>query len=587
MKKKKYWITAGLAVYTLLCVAVTAGWIGAPDEETVFPASSQVQEDVIQPVATPFPDREYSVVENDLEYCGGSQSGIYVRSEDVLVEESDKISILNRYSLPSMERMKETDQEELMGNLQVLERIKALGIDSNIFYTPEFNWKQIYNDSLTSVADALDFETVVEFNGTSASELNAFMQGQSGVIIEITQPKIDLDETINVPSNIVLDGQGALLTGQSDVKYAFLLDNVECVEIHDFHINDGMQYGIYVVTSEKVLICNNEIANADYKAICVMGQNTYINMVGNSIHDNGDGAIFMNGDISKCILQDNNVYQNSGTRNLSAGLALSGMPIPDLYDAYNPLLDEYLYDLLESPHDNVIKDNVIQGNCSSGVYSDSGYMNYLIGNSIEENEKEGMCLDFGTFGTYLSRNTIQGNGNRDRQTDKDLEADFVLNAGRLEDGSSPLKLPGVSLDNAAYNIICDNNIRKNAGSGVKVVRSAYRNIILENLIVDNSKGSNESYHGFGVEFGYASMPDQPVKGLDFTPAYENIAARNVISGTHYSGIFLAQDSYCNDLIDNVIMGATDFSIENHSGYFNSGVGNNYNIPTLDFPLVVK
>ena len=160
----------------------------------------------------------------------------------------------------------------------------------------------------------------------------------------------------------------------------------------------------------------------------------------------------------------------------------------------------------------------------------------------------------------------------------------MLEAGRLEDGSSPLKLPGVSIDNSAYNIVSDNLIRENAGSGVKVVRSGYRNIVLENLIVDNSKGTNDNYHGFGVELGYASTPDQPVKGLDFTPSYENIVARNIVSGAHYSGIFLAQDSYCNDLIDNVIMGATDFSIENHSTYFNSGVGNNYNLPTLDFPL---
>lgn len=586
MKKKKYWIAGALAVYACLCVAVVAGWIGSPAEETAPSGTSEAVQEVTVPEEKPFPasDRDFSVVENELEYRGGSQAGIYVRSEDVLVDENDKISILSRYALPALERMSEEDQQELMGELQVLKKIEVLGIDTDVFYTPEFNWKQIYNESLTTVEDALNFEEVVEFNGTSASELNAFMQGKSGVTILVTQPQINLDETIKVPSNVVLDGQGALVTGENNVQYAFLLDGVENVGIHDFHLNRGFQYGIYVVQSSKVLLANNEIAEAVYKAVCVMGENTYINMVGNSIHDNGNGAIFMDGNISRCILQENDVYQNRGTRNLTAGIVLSSMPTENLYDAYNPFLDEHLYDLTEAPHDNVLRDNIVQGNYSSGIYSDGGYMNYIIGNTIEENEKEGMCLDYGTFGTYVSANTIQGNGNRDRQTDEDLEADFVLEAGRLEDGSSPLKLPGVSIDNSAYNIVSDNLIRENAGSGVKVVRSGYRNIVLENLIVDNSKGTNDNYHGFGVELGYASTPDQPVKGLDFTPSYENIVARNIVSGAHYSGIFLAQDSYCNDLIDNVIMGATDFSIENHSTYFNSGVGNNYNLPTLDFPL---
>ena len=63
----------------------------------------------------------------------------------------------------------------------------------------------------------------------------------------------------------------------------------------------------------------------------------------------------------------------------------------------------------------------------------------MINNVIEDNEKEGMCLDYGTFGTYVSANTVQRNGERNRQTDEDLEADFILGLGRLADGSSTAK----------------------------------------------------------------------------------------------------------------------------------------------------
>jgi parallel beta-helix repeat protein len=195
-----------------------------------------------------------------------------------------------------------------------------------------------------------------------------------------------------------------------------------------------------------------------------------------------------------------------------------------------------------------------------------------------------MCLDYGTFGTYVSRNTIKRNGDRNRQTDEDLEADFILGLGRLADGSSTAKLPGISIDNSAYNTIYNNIIIENSGSGVKMVRSSYRNLILSNSIIDNNAGQNEAYHGFGIELGHASTPDEPVIGLDFTADYENIIARNVISGHHYSGIYLAEDTYCNDLIDNVIMDCGSFSVENFRMYFNSSVGNNTNVGTLNFDL---
>ena len=49
----------------------------------------------------------------------------------------------------------------------------------------------------------------------------------------------------------------------------------------------------------------------------------------------------------------------------------------------------------------------------------------LLENIIYQNDKEGMCLDYGTFGAYVSNNIVKENGGRLRQSDEDLEADFV------------------------------------------------------------------------------------------------------------------------------------------------------------------
>ena len=213
--------------------------------------------------------------------------------------------------------------------------------------------------------------------------------------------------------------------------------------------------------------------------------------------------------------------------------------------------------------------NNVKHNNSSGIYSDGAYQIYIIENIIYQNDKEGMCLDYGTFGAYVSNNIVKENGGRLRQSDEDLEADFVTAFGRLSDGSSPAKLPGISIDNSAYNTIVNNNVTQNYGSGVKMVRSAYRNIIMENTVSDNNKGKSESFHFFGIEVGHASTPDEPVKGLDFTASYENIVCRNIVTGSNYAGVFLAEGSYCNDVFDNTILGSEWFAIECHSTMFNS------------------
>ena len=47
----------------------------------------------------------------------------------------------------------------------------------------------------------------------------------------------------------------------------------------------------------------------------------------------------------------------------------------------------------------------------------------------------------------------------------------------------------------------------------------------------------------------------------------------MITGGHYAGIFLAEEVYMNDFFDNVILDATDWSMESLSQKHNSTVNN--------------
>ena len=47
------------------------------------------------------------------------------------------------------------------------------------------------------------------------------------------------------------------------------------------------------------------------------------------------------------------------------------MPIEDIETAYNPFPDEMLYDILQSPHQLVVRGNTVAQNHSSGIYSEA------------------------------------------------------------------------------------------------------------------------------------------------------------------------------------------------------------------------
>ena len=495
-----------------------------------------------------------------------------VDSAAMKISPADCYSIMTANKLPALSRMAAEDSKKYMGNLQVLQKIEKLGIDTASFETPELNWKNVYNRVSDTMQKENTFSDKISFTGSTASQLNTLIAQSTDAYITIESSTVRMDEPISMKSGIALDAAGVTFTGSTDDRVAQAVIAEDCTNFALYNLNltaGCYEYGIYILRSNTFTIENCTISNALYKGLVMMGENKNFTIRNNTVSYNGNGAVFLNGNISNGIIAGNDVVDNYGTRNLTAGIVMTSMEIDDYYTAYNEFKDEHLYNLLDTPHDLVLYQNNVKHNNSSGIYSDGAYQIYIVENIIYQNDKEGMCLDYGTFGAYVSNNIVKENGGRLRQSDEDLEADFVTTFGRLSDGSSPAKLPGISIDNSAYNTIVNNNVTQNYGSGVKMVRSAYRNIIMENSVSDNNKGKSDDFHFFGIEIGHESTPDEPVKGLDFTASYENIVCRNIVTGSNYAGVFLAVESYCNDVFDNTILGSEWYAIECHSNMFNS------------------
>lgn len=584
-KKKKYRI---IAVVAVLYLALVAGILARDKILNIVPQSSMLKTSEQDTTAEDKKKAEEAKAALEAEkkdnYNKVMQSLAYdINTAPIKIDEADCISLIKENNLPSLSRMSEEDTKKYMSELQVLKKIEKLGIDPAQFETPELNWKNTYNTVDNTINNRTKYQNDIRFNGSTASELNALIATSDSAYITIESDKIILDETINLKSDIGINASKTeFVPGSMVIDKAVMAEDCDNISLDYFKLeNGGYNYALYIIRTNNFSIKGCTFSKSTYKGLVVMGTCTNFVMLDNNVTYNGNGGVFLNGNISNGIIKNNDIEENYGTRNLTAGMVMTSMTIDDYYTAYNEFKDEHLYDLLDTPHDIVLYQNRVQHNNSSGIYSDGAYNIYIIENIIYKNEKEGMCLDYGTFGAYVHNNVVRQNGGRFRQTDEDLEADFVTSFGRLEDGSSPAKLPGISIDNSAYNIILNNNVNQNYGSGIKSVRSAYRNVIMENTVSDNNYGENEKFHFFGIEIGHASTPDEPVIGLDFTASYENIVCRNVVTGPDYAGVFLEIESYCNDVFDNVIMGSEKFAIECHSTLFNSIVNNTLNQEVLN------
>lgn len=488
-------------------------------------------------------------------------------------------SFIERYQLPSLERMDAKESRELVSDMQVMKKIELLGLTEQDWLYPQRELAALRG---AIIAPRRDGEQRASFTGSKASELNAFMRENAGAVVELSAERIDVDETIVVPDGTALSGDGARLVPASPCA-AIRLDHVNNAAVTGLVFEAGFEYGVYAMGCEGVSIEDCVIMGATVKPVVFMGSSRQVVIRRNRLIGGACGGLYVNGDASQVLIEENDVLDNGGTSNWMAGIVLTGIDVQDEANWLAPFgevvhfpNEQRLETMLKAPHDVIVSKNRVAGNNSTGVYCDGPYRVYIVENRIQDNDKEGLCLDYGTIGAYVSCNDIAGNGNRGRQTDRDLMLDYVDEYGRLADGSACAKLPGVSIDNSAYNIVYGNNIRGNYGGGVKMVRSGLRNIVMTNLLTDDNRGEGDRFHYFAIELGCAAA-NEDVVNLDYNPAYENIVCRNMITGAHYAGIFLSEGAYINDFFDNTIMDATHWAIECLSDRHNSFVNNHSGI----------
>ena len=488
------------------------------------------------------------------------------------------------FKLPPLRDQPGSELAAQLGGLQVGARARELKLDGNSArnaWTAADGTLRAARARLEAVAPA----GLRIFAGTRASELNVLLCDPAVRAVQVSSAKLEVDEPVRLHrEQFWLDLGGAELRAVgSGPRFLLRVEHAAGVLVNGGAFAGG-QWGVLVDGSRDVTLRGGRYEGLRQGGV-VLNDAPGVVLAHASLTRLGGAAVLLHGDTAGGVVIDNEIVGNLGPSNWQAGIVISdrnGAVADDPRSLLNA--DQYgvreqpMHTRLHPPRRNVLAFNRVALNASSGIYSDGGVESVIFDNAVEGNSKEGVCLDNGSTANVLAMNVVRSNGKRWGKTDAELRLDFVAGQGRLPDGSSVAKTPGISLDNATYNVVYANQIERNYGGGVKMVRTSFFNLVGLNVIVDNNEGASEHGHFFGIELG-AAKADSAVSDLDFTPCRGNILFGNTTRGTHYAGIFFGAGSTDNDVFDNTIFGATAWALEQVRVQRNSSLNNLTNLPS--------
>lgn len=383
--------------------------------------------------------------------------------------------------------------------------------------------------------------------------------------LEILSAYINLQNV----ENKTIDFSGFDFSAIDKNIYAINILNCNNIILRNINLLILDSHGIYIGKSTNITIENSNICDLQGAGIVIGNDSQAISLKQINIRGLGGAGILIGEGSKSILIEDCVIEKGRGKSNWTAGIVLTDRCCTDFMSTPDSIFGPDGYWALQQPIFDredivglcVVRNNIIRDNLSSGIYIDGTFDNVIIENKLYRNSKEGICFDYGATRNIFAFNTVEENGNRYGKTDDDLAKDFVLHHGRCADGTATAKVPGISIDNSILNCIQYNTIINNYGSGIKLVRTSFLNNIAFNICINNNLGDNFAHHFFGIEIGAAVPDEESSKELNFLPSGDNIICRNLISSSHYAGIFLDKGTVNNHIFDNSIFDSKKWSIE--------------------------
>ena len=408
-------------------------------------------------------------------------------------------NVFSAFSLPALPDAAGSTLATTVAGLQVGTRANALGLSDTSATTAWQAAQTLLSERQSIPVAALAGKQVV-FSGSTASALNQIVANAAVSGIHVTSPTLSVDQPIEIQrADLALNLGSTQIVGGNPQSYMLRVENTSNVTVTGGSFVSG-DSAILISSSSLISIKNVQISNLTGAGILATNS-MRLDIEGNNITGIGLAAIMLHLGTTQSIVEKNRIANCVGFSNVSAGIVLTDRAVdltsnpraifgPDGYW----VITQPMMERLNPPHDNVIALNSVARGLSSGIYSDGSVRNTFFANAIEGDSKEGLCLDNGSTADVVISNIIHDNGERWGDPDWVLAEDSVLAGGRLPNGTAAEKVPGISLDNAIYSIVLENDLAHNFGGGVKMVRTGYFNAIGLNNVLDNNDGAGPGKH---------------------------------------------------------------------------------------------
>lgn len=491
------------------------------------------------------------------------------------------IDILNKYNIST----KLPSTSRVVNNV-----IKHFG-DTYPFVWNPFNESKIQLDFHRSFALELMEELQVHgchqyFYGNTTTQLNAFVRHRSCESVHIKDSNIQVTEPIRLESHLsLIVDENVIIYADTALNFPIIIgENIDNVIVIGFEWKNN-KHSSSSITFPSVIYLHNvsRIVITDLKIMIspehqFAGRGIILNQAHNiqikKSHIQGcQGGIVVSGHSERVLIEGNMIEHSNGYSNLDAAIVITWLTMT-ITGAYLPPSTPCVYDTEFISKDIFLRTNTLRFNRAQGIYLDGIYHSFVMKNEVYNNTKEGICNDNGSGLNYLAENEVSRNGYREHMTEATLRMDYIHQYGLLPDGSSPIKLPGISIDNTAFNVLQKNQVMHNAGGGIKAVRTAYANILTQNTIIGNRYIAPQTEYlpysiHFGILFGSAGHDlEDRNECLDFTGGGLNWIRKNHIHGHHVSGIQFSAGSTSNAIEENTLIGEEVFGIDDVSNGVN-------------------
>lgn len=493
----------------------------------------------------------------------------------------EPVDVFVAYNLPKLRDSMSNPLGQSVARVPVVSRARDMNLISRSGIRA---WQASTSVAALSREPAPVQQSETEFNGQTASALNQLISKSSISAVRVTSKSISVDQPIMISrSAIRLDLGTAILQPSSNLHYLIRVENANDVRLFGGILPLG-DSGLLISGARNVRVSGMAAHNLTGPGVVVTHSSAVVIRKAHLFGLKGAGII-LHGRVTDSLIEENRIENGTGGSDSSAAILLTDREVDIAKDPsaiLAPGSDHFIEQPINIrrhlPAGNLIRNNELIHNQASGVYSDGGATNTFLSNLIAGNAKVGICLDNASIANVVASNIVRRNGQRWGESDAVLQKDLIADWGRLDDGTPVSKEPGITLDNALYNLVFNNNVVENYGGGIRLARTGLFNLIGLNTVRDNALGGSDYRHFFGIELGLAQIDSTPHSSQS-VPARGNLIFSNLVRGPHYSGIFFGDGSDENTVFDNVVMDCSRWALEASRPMPNFTVNNLTNLPS--------